>query len=619
MGPTTIETKRRHPDGGLTSQLQATSSATASLELDLLRGDLEATASRLPCWRDLHQPKDWEDALRLWREAQGAQRAIRELQAARSEGRLGTEFEHHADYAGARLERIRCLARIGAWREAQARFIREVGQPLTLKSLKAPMDNLIGDQAPAELFRALFPQLQMQRLYRNSDKPSANFIINCILTWLQILINQWQYDEAEPLLEYLNRLPQISARCSLRQIDRLNVISAQIATWSFLGRGDQLHAHADVHLRELADAEAWPYFLRAQRARAQWHWECDETAQLNLSLDEIEATLKRAPWLGDEGTTFALRLWRRFAERQSLQSDDLQRLRQEAVEVAEWESLRDIDLYAWKVHADQDAYHRLVLRTPYAGFPRYVDRLRQGSRDRGSGSHRLRLELAWRHESVSSTEFDFHTGEFSTGLKLRPQSLNYRLLHALLKDAYRPIRTAELFFELFPDEYFDTETSTKRVQQVVQRFRATLAPTLAPTKAPPPPTTTMPQPRITTHPPIALEILALPGSYMIDQTRTQLCLTLSPNWSRLESHEMPLVQICELISSRFARSAFSARDLSVTLKRSLRSTQNLLTRLVEHQRVQRTQAGRATRYILAEPRVDAGPGPHDAIGLNPAP
>jgi hypothetical protein len=85
----------------------------------------------------------------------------------------------------------------------------------------------------------------------------------------------------------------------------------------------------------------------------------------------------------------------------------------------------------------------------------------------------VRFDLYHRTINQSESEFSILLGRSpNSNLILNPGKVLHLCLKTLLKDLYQPISMGFLFSELFPNEYFNPTTSSRRVIQTVYRLNS---------------------------------------------------------------------------------------------------------------------------------------------------
>lgn len=144
----------------------------------------------------------------------------------------------------------------------------------------------------------------------------------------------------------------------------------------------------------------------------------------------------------------------------------LEEVRQRAIEIPHWETVRECDRILGVVTKDSNLLKKVYFGTPYSAY-----------RDR------LKAECPWLEVSTSTyvhgsgtRVFDLKTGACAQDekLSLKTGSALHRCLLALCSDLYRPVFTGQLYSRVFPQEHYDPVTSHNRIASVIGRLRAWL-------------------------------------------------------------------------------------------------------------------------------------------------
>ncbi len=195
-------------------------------------------------------------------------------------------------------------------------------------------------------------------------------------------------------------------------------------------------------------------------------------AQLQISLrklDQAKAALNEAAeiFANDQTTDrFFVRKWQLVVEAlETHQIEPLNRLRQKARDMREWETLREADLVELKIQTSEELLAKLYFGTPFADYKARIER--------SIGRRPLADEYLF--GDPRGPVFDTETGTFSGNSFSKPGHLVHKVLSALTRDLYRPLRIGGLFAELFPDEHFNVFSSPNRVHQLLHRTRDWLA------------------------------------------------------------------------------------------------------------------------------------------------
>lgn len=133
----------------------------------------------------------------------------------------------------------------------------------------------------------------------------------------------------------------------------------------------------------------------------------------------------------------------------------LDRLRQRALQFSHWETLRDLDYFRSIVEPAGPWAEWVYFGTPYPRFRARLERFR------------IFPEASWVClHNTEETRWDPWFPAAAQG------ELAHRFVSFLARDYYRPALIGEIFFALFPDQYFDIEVSPNRVHQIAHRARA---------------------------------------------------------------------------------------------------------------------------------------------------
>ena len=138
----------------------------------------------------------------------------------------------------------------------------------------------------------------------------------------------------------------------------------------------------------------------------------------------------------------------------------IDRLRAEALRRKEWECLREADLFSQQIKFDQRTFDHLIVGT---ASPSYRARIRK------SLPHEPSASFVW--GDAGGMILDLRTGHMNGTEDLNPGKKIHQVLSTLSKDFYSPQSMGVLYADLYPDEYFDIDTSPTRVRQLLKRTR----------------------------------------------------------------------------------------------------------------------------------------------------
>lgn len=259
--------------------------------------------------------------------------------------------------------------------------------------------------------------------------------------------SRWEYELAIPVLRlYIDAKHDEYARL----VGRVNLAAALAMT-----------RHHDEALLEIAAALPHaPGRIRANllELRAQVAIQSDRPADAERDLEDAARLLADAP---THDGLFILK-WRAVLAATRTRSPlALHEFRDQAMKRGRWESAREADLQALRVHFDHPRFEHLLFGSPYPAFRSRVQR--------ELGVTSLLRETI--HGDREGACFDVATGRLAGRELTKPGSKAHQLVEILLRDFYRPANMGGLFAELFPGEYFDIFSSPDRVHQILRRTR----------------------------------------------------------------------------------------------------------------------------------------------------
>lgn len=240
------------------------------------------------------------------------------------------------------------------------------------------------------------------------------------------------------------------------------------------------------------------------------------------------------------------------------------KFREEAIRQKHWESVRDTDSYRLKIQFDQRTFDHLMFGTPSEFY-----RQRVMSEIAGAPS------ANFNYGSTEGPQLDLQTGILQQA-KLPPTSLAGKKIHqtlaALIKDFYAPRNLGSLFAEIYPEEYFDVNSSPLRVRQLLRRTRRWL------------------------------EASQLPVVIQEDHGGYQLKLLGAVGFN-LHYQRAPVdvlwTQWQGVMTAFTAKTFFTAEEISRKLKISRTSTHRLLTWAVSAGKITASGVNKATVYHLS--------------------
>lgn len=442
---------------------------------------------------------------------------------------------------------------------------------------------------PRTGLRLLFPELRRQRNLRASTNPDAFAEYAACLVevgalseasqilreiepghikakfYLALLLfRQWDYEGALPLLQsYLEKIPADYHQL----VVRVNLAAAEVVTERF-----------DQALKNLTDLEAElienHHHLLLGNVYEIWsqiHFaEHDHKRALALlhKSDQLLRQTRNMGWL-------YTRKWILLNERAASGQDwpplaedpEELLLRETAVGMGSWETIRELDLYRSLMSGDSGRLNQVYFGSPLPAYRRRVLKLQSSS------APALELSEVFRLGSNEAKDV-FRLKDILHGTSVNgPTFLERRLLAILVSDLYAPFRTGQIFSQLFPEEYYDLDTSPDRVFQIVRRLRSWLRQNCG-----------------------SSEIVFSPRGYRLSLDSRSAFLIERPavNSESFSKVDLELRRVLEC----FGRESFSARDLGEKIGRSQRSANRLIRTLVDEGHAISEGQGRLTRFKL---------------------
>jgi tetratricopeptide (TPR) repeat protein len=300
---------------------------------------------------------------------------------------------------------------------------------------------------------------EAERILRAIDgrrHPAAAFqLVLCLIT-------TWQYEATIPLLQ--DYLKNVETSSYSRLVGQINLLQALLVCECFVEAGTMITAL----LKELDQAQFVRLYCKTLELAAQY-----EIARQNWSkaLERLREADIKLRAVGDPLTSLFIKKWFAVARsgEQGGVSPELLRVRDTAVSMGHWETVRDCDFYAAKMSGDFNSLIRLHFGTPFQPFRSKVRKaLTEGTN--------LPKAFYWSGQRTGSLSdpliFDLASGQsLDLRAKILPGHVLHRLLIALCQDFYKPVPLLTIFSKLYPEEYFNHVTSPARVHQAIKRLR----------------------------------------------------------------------------------------------------------------------------------------------------
>lgn len=141
-------------------------------------------------------------------------------------------------------------------------------------------------------------------------------------------------------------------------------------------------------------------------------------------------------------------------------AEPLARFRNLAVERRNWEGIREADLFLQQISPSQNSLDHLIFGTPKTAYRRRIEML--------VGSHPSEKYVLGQ---TTGPQLQLRTGKVIGGSSPPLGKKIHQVISTLNKDFYAPVNVGTLFYELYPDEYFNVDSSPFRIRQAILRTR----------------------------------------------------------------------------------------------------------------------------------------------------
>ncbi len=366
-------------------------------------------------------------------------------------------------------------------------------------------------------------------------------------------VSQWNYAEAIPLFK---------AYLESKKIDPYQKLVGQINLAAALIQEENWEkAATELALLRAECISSGHHLLHGQSLELSAHLEINNKnySQARKLLDEASHLLAKAGLFGQ----LWVRKWRAISE--SLETNtvtiELRDAARIAGETGQWETLRDCTFYIASIERNSHLMTQVFYGTPYEAYRNKILR---------RTTEWYKIPDSYTHsESPKVTRvIDIATAQTDQGQEIVPfGKVQHRLLIFLARDLFRPTPLIELSAKLFPDEYFNPESSPARVHQAVRRLRKILKDSKA-----------------------GLRIVETDGVYHL-ATEGATGFTIPPVEPVQDFRELQFEQIFGQVPLEF-----SVHDILRTTGCSLSSAKRLLRWAIEKNKIEVIGGGRKRRY-----------------------
>lgn len=370
------------------------------------------------------------------------------------------------------------------------------------------------------------------------------------------LITQWNYLDSIPLLvDYIN---SEGIEEHQKIIGRINLAAAYVHERIRPQAIEALKA-LRVETKKLSYRQLYGSVLELSAQDAIFHRQWREA---RIYLDQAGQIFRQTGTLYE----FYVSKWRAILEacRTKKSFNPLKAIRERACQLKNWETVRDCDFYLALCGRDEDLFFHVYFGTL---FESYQKRILQDY------SHPVKLpdSYMWKDSLKPPTHIlNLTTGDLDNSkLFLKPGQLLFRLANILCSDFYRPFRVAFLHSLLYPEEYFNPQTSPAKIHEAVKRFKKWLGKHKLP-----------------------YEIVETSGAY---QLRVGKGGAIRVSGKAMDSQTILLSKL----KSKWPGRAFSTKEACLVLKVSSRTASRIIKRAQKEGKLNKTGDSSSTRYRFA--------------------
>lgn len=275
-----------------------------------------------------------------------------------------------------------------------------------------------------------------------------------LLYWASAEIENWNYQGAIPLLEEFltTRIDEYS-----KLIAKVNLAASYLAV--------SIHNGVEALLLDALDKARASNSKRLEgnclEQLGQFYFQHGDMTKAKLRLEEATKILSLS---GSYDHLLVQKWLAAIAAKEQGSIEPLLQFKKRAFELEHWESVREADLLCLTVVFDQNCFDHVYYGSPQPGFRDRLTKLTSASPsavfDAGDRSARAvfdsdSAELVGRNQESHQ----------------RASRIVGRTLQGLLADLYAPLNMGALFSAIYPDEYFDVESSPARTRQALRRTR----------------------------------------------------------------------------------------------------------------------------------------------------
>lgn len=377
-------------------------------------------------------------------------------------------------------------------------------------------------------------------------------------------VAQWDYTSAEPFLRAYSELGSVTEY--QRTTALVNLASALV----FNERFDQVEALLR-NLENTTRANGWTLLLGgvqeilARSAMGQKKWD-----EARARLDEAERQYR-----SESNVLLFTRKWKTLLPlvREAATKADIENvvaLRSGAHHAKHWETVRDCDYYLALAKRDQDLFSRVYFGTP---FMRFRERMLRNNCGLVAPE-----KYFWECGGSGGRAFDIERGqELNGSATLKPGQKLHLFAKALVQDFYKPSLLGNIHSKIFPGVHFDPAHSSRRVSDLIRRFRQWLIENEIP-----------------------LEVKVHDGAFLLEATGPIRLALENQDSKRVSPGEVGLNAQLSALREAVNETEFSSQAAAGHLNISRRAANLILARAVEERVLVRVGQGPLTRYRFGD-------------------
>lgn len=376
----------------------------------------------------------------------------------------------------------------------------------------------------------------------------------CLLIQSYVAVTEWDLELALAVLDRYLKTPLDSYQYL---VARANLGLAHLE----LRHHDVAAQILDEQIRACREGGHKRLLAASYSQRAQLHVQTHAFSAARRDIEEGQRHLES----GQANNLLYVRKWKLILDGlESGKTAPFEELKRLALSDNSWEEVRLADLYSLKVKFKMEQFQHLIFGTPFAGFRN------QMMHELGKFPERDFYVMG----PKKSRRMDLHTGKINGEAVLTPGRQGHQLLEILLRDFYRPVRTAGIFSALFKDQHFDLNSSPNRVHSAVKRFRRWLDESRIP-----------------------IDIDENGGFYSL-QITGDFSFQIPLNREPVDFMDLHFEKLARAFEKRAKFSALEARD---KLGFSRRTLQRVINWGIEHRRLERVGQHMDTTYAFVAP------------------